>query len=126
MTNTIVVPPPSPPNTGVVVNCQTIPGPGLPFPIDKTTLYGGYPPLNPTSAWSGYAPPPTGCVYGLSAADRSWVPVVTMWEVMCIVQEATANTVPEAPRDGSDYVRNGLAAEWINVQDLTFDGGQYP
>lgn len=122
---TIIVPPPAPPNTGEVVNCPPYPGPGLPFPIPRTVLYGGYPPNNPTAAWY-YAPPPTGCVYGLSAADRSWVPVVTRWEVNCMLQEQTANLIPEAPRDGNDYVRNGLAAEWVNVQDLVLDGGQYP
>lgn len=121
---TIVVPPPAPPNTGQFVNCPPLPGTAL-LPPQRSTFYGGYPPLNPTDAWSSYAPPPTGCVYGLDGADRSWVPVVTRWEVMCLVQAGTANTVPEAPRDGGDYVRNGLAAEWINVQDLVLDGGQY-
>lgn len=99
--------------------------PAAPWPLQPTQLWGGYPPLNPTDAWASYAPPPTGCVYGLDGTTRSWVPVPTAWEVMCLVHAGVQNTVPEAPTDGGDYVRNGLAATWINVQDLVLDGGTY-
>lgn len=105
-------------------------GPGLPappFPLSPTRFYGGYPPCNPTSAWF-YEPPPTGCVYGLDGSTHSWVPVVTLWMLNCAVQQAVAMyaTVPEAPADGGDYVRNGLSHAWVNVQDLDLDGGIYP
>lgn len=121
---TIIVPPPAPPNTGQYVNCPPYPGPGLPFPIQPTERYGGYPPQNPTAAWN-YIPPPTGCVYGLDGSTASWVPVVTRWEVMCMLQQATEGVVPEAPKDGQDYVRNGLDAEWIAVNSLVLDGGTF-
>ncbi len=120
---TIIVPPPSPPNTGQLVNCP--PQSNLYPPPNPTQLWGGYPPKNPTSAWSTFAPPPTGCVYGMDGMTQSWVPVPTRWEVQCIVQQYTQGSVPEAPADGADYVRNGLDAEWINVQTLVFDGGTY-
>lgn len=97
--------------------------PAAPWPINPTILWGGYPPQNPTAAWADFAPPPTGCVYGLDGSTRSWVPVPTRWEVMCLVQSGVQNTVPEAPADGGDYTRNGLTATWINVQDLVLDGG---
>lgn len=99
--------------------------PNWPWPTNPTQFWGGYPPQNPTSAWADFAPPPTGCVYGLDGTSRSWVPVPTRWEVMCLVQAGTANSVPEAPADGADYVRNGLEAAWINVQNLVLDGGTY-
>jgi hypothetical protein len=101
--------------------------PQPPFPVTPSRFYGGYPPCNPTAAWY-YSPPPTGCVYGLDGTTQSWVPVVTRWEVMCLVQQAVQMfaTVPEAPLDGNDYVRNGLSHSWVNVQDLDLDGGTYP
>jgi hypothetical protein len=102
--------------------CPPLPSPQ---PVNPSVLYGGYPPLNPTDAWSGFAPPPTGCVYGVDGITQSWVPVVTRWEVNCLVAAGIRNTVPEAPRDGQDYVRNGLAAQWVPVNDLILDGGVY-
>ena len=119
---TIVVPPPSPPNTGQYVTCP--PEQNL-FPAQPTKLWGGYPPVNPTSAWSGYAPPPTGCVYGLDGSTQSWVPVVTRWEVMCMLAQAGQGSVTEAPNTGRNYVRNGTLQTWIDVQSLIFDGGTY-
>ena len=105
-------------------------GPGLPappFPLDPTRLYGGYPPCNPTAAWY-YTPPPTGLVYGLDGRTNSWVPVVTLWQLLCVVQQAVQQyaNIQEAPADGNLYVRNGFAHSWVNVQDLDLDGGQYP
>jgi hypothetical protein len=105
-------------------------GPGLPappFPLDPTRLYGGYPPCNPTNAWY-YTPPPTGYVYGLDGVSKSWVPVVTLWQLNCAVQRAVQEyaVLPEAPADGADYVRNGLSQQWVNVQELDLDGGTYP
>lgn len=101
--------------------------PAPPFPIAPTRFYDGYPPCNPRAAWN-YTPPPTGCVYGLDGSTQSWVPVVTRWEVMCLVSQtvAQAATVQEAPADGNDYVRNGYSKAWVNVQDLDLDGGEYP
>lgn len=99
--------------------------PAAPWPTAPTKLWGGYPPQNPTSAWADFAPPPTGCVYGLDGSTRSWVPVVTRWEVMCMLQETGQGTVTEAPATGLNYVRNGLNQTWIDVQSLTFDGGVY-
>jgi hypothetical protein len=113
---------PSPPPYGPVP-----PFPSPPFPINPSRFYGGYPPCNPSSAWF-YAPPPTGCVYGLDGTTQSWVPVVTLWQLLCVVQQAVQQyaVVPEAPADGNDYVRNGLQHAWVNVQDLDLDGGTYP
>ena len=101
--------------------------PAPPFPLSPTMQYGGYPPCNPTSAWF-YAPPPTGCVYGLDGRTQSWVPVVTLWQLLCVVQQAVQQyaNIPEAPADGNLYVRNGLAHQWVSVQDLDLDGGIYP
>jgi hypothetical protein len=120
MSNGVQVLPPLPP-----VGCTPLQG-NPPFPVQKTLQWGGYPPVNPTSAWSGFAPPPTGCVYGLDGITQSWVPVVTMWQVQCLVQAGLSNTITEAPQDGNDYVRNGSDHTWINVQDLDLDGGTYP
>ena len=110
--------PPPPPYPG---------GPAPPFPISPSRQYGGYPPCNPTSAWY-YEPPPTGCVYGLDGSTHSWVPVVTRWEVMCLVTQAVAAaaTIQEAPQDGNLYVRNGQSHAWVDVQSLDLDGGEYP
>jgi hypothetical protein len=107
------------------VGCLPFPGPGTPWPIQPSQFFGGYPPANPTAAWSGYAPPPTGCVYGLDGTTQSWVPVVTMWQVNCLVQAGLSNVLTDAPADGNDYVRNGSEKAWINVQDLDLDGGTY-
>lgn len=105
--------------------CPTLPPGSQIWPTQPTKLWGGYPPQNPTSAWANFAPPPTGCVYGLDGSTRSWVPVVTRWEVLCMIQAAGQGSVQEAPATGLDYVRNGLDAEWIDVQTLVFDGGTY-
>ena len=88
-------------NPPVVPSYECVPTPltappNWPWPTNPTQLWGGYPPLNPTAAWADFAPPPTGCVYGLDGITRSWVPVPTRWEVMCLVQQGTANAVPEA------------------------------
>lgn len=124
LTTPPMVPPgtPQPPPYGPVP-----PFPSPPFPLSPTRQFGGYPPCNPTSAWF-YTPPPTGCVYGLDGTSQSWVPVVTRWELMCAVQQAVALqcSLPEAPADGGDYVRNGASKVWVNVQDLDLDGGTYP
>jgi hypothetical protein len=114
-------------NGTVVPSYQCTPLPATVPPIvpNPPVLYGGYPPGNPRSAWSNSAPPPTGCVYGMDGSTQSWVPVVTRWEVMCMVQSGISQTVPEAPTDGQDYVRNGYAATWVSIADLTFDGGTY-
>ena len=102
-------------------------GPNPPFPLQPTRLYGGYPPCNPTNAWY-YTPPPTGCVYGLDGTTQSWVPVVTRWELLCVVQRAVQEyaNIPEAPADGNLYLRNGLQHLWVNIQDVDLDGGIYP
>lgn len=114
-----------PPNPSPPPYAPGLPAP--PFTIAPTQFYGGYPPCNPSAAWN-YTPPPTGCVYGLDGSTQSWVPVVTRWEVMCLVQQTVAMyaSVPEAPADGNDYVRNGYSKQWVNVQDLDLDGGTYP
>lgn len=114
-----------PPNPSPPPYAPGLPAP--PFTIPPTRTYGGYPPCNPRDAWF-YTPPPTGCVYGLDGSTQSWVPVVTRWEVMCLVQQTVAQfaSVPEAPADGQDYVRNGYSKAWVSVQDLDLDGGVYP
>lgn len=120
--------PQPPPSPGAPQPPPYAPGlPAPPFPIEPSRFYGGYPGCNPRAAWF-YEPPPTGCVYGLDGSTQSWVPVVTRWELFCVVQQAVAlyATVPEAPQDGNLYVRNGSAHAWVNVQDLDLDGGVYP
>jgi hypothetical protein len=105
--------------------CPVLPPSQAPFPAQPTPLWGGYPPANPRSAWSNFAPPPTGCVYGLDGSTKSWVPVVTRWEVMCMLEENGQTSIGEAPGTGFNYVRNGLTHSWVDVQSLTFDGGVY-
>lgn len=114
-----------PPQITPSTSCAVLPPTTDLFPQNPTQLWGGYPGANPRSAWSNFAPPPTGCVYGLDGSTRSWVPVVTRWEVMCMLEEQGQVSIGEAPGDGFDYVRNGLSHSWVNVQSLTFDGGTY-
>ena len=72
-----------------------------------------------------WMPPPTGMVYGMDGWSRSWVPVVTRWEVQCIVHELMGGFLQDAPADGHRYVRDGFTQEWINIEDLDFDDGEY-
>jgi hypothetical protein len=79
-----------------------------------------------------YEAPPTGFVYGRDGQCGSWVPVLTKWQADCYYAPVTTVPFLEAPADGLNYMRNGLAQTWVAagsgsgyVTEAPIDGNYY-